>query len=87
MQEHILRLGFDPKYADMVGQAERIFNLGIYQQKHMGSWISPNQRVILMGDACHASTPFLYAGFSINRVALASSTRYIYGASGTVQCV
>ena len=42
--------------------ADRVFKWGMFQSPASASWISPNGRVVLLGDAAHAMAPFTGQG-------------------------
>ena len=52
--------GFPDEYADLARKASRVFNVGVYFHKPLPSWLAKNGKVALLGDSCHATTPFLY---------------------------
>ena len=43
-------------------EAEVCFDWAIYRQPSLRSWISKKQRVVLLGDAAHATAPFMGQG-------------------------
>ncbi|CAK9023299.1 6-hydroxynicotinate 3-monooxygenase (6-HNA monooxygenase), partial [Durusdinium trenchii] len=45
-----------------VRHAELCFDWGVYESPPQKSWISPRQRIVLLGDAAHATAPFLAQG-------------------------
>lgn len=51
---------FPKEHMEIVTHAERIFNLGVFSHDPLPSWIAKGGRVVALGDACHATTPFLY---------------------------
>ena len=53
--------------------AEVCFDWAIYRQPFLASWISPKERVVLLGDAAHATAPFM--GQAHQRLLLESTSR------------
>lgn len=51
--------GWDPKLQALVGLAEKGSKGRLMRVNEMESWIHPSSKFVLLGDACHATMPYL----------------------------
>lgn len=47
---------------DLLESADIVWDWGVYQHTPMSSWTALEGRVVLLGDACHATAPFMGQG-------------------------
>ena len=50
----------DPEILAIITNSTRVFEWGVFEHELMKTWIS--DKIVLLGDACHATTPFVGQG-------------------------
>ncbi|MCJ1310762.1 hypothetical protein MMC25_004429 [Agyrium rufum] len=54
--------GWDPRLLKLFGLAQPVLKWRLQDSVEMIAWSSPNKKLILLGDACHATLPYLAQG-------------------------
>ena len=58
--------GWDPKLKTLLGMVQETTKWRLLNSEEMESWSHPSGKFALLGDACHATLPYLYVVLSFH---------------------
>ncbi|KAJ7219008.1 hypothetical protein B0H12DRAFT_1213228 [Mycena haematopus] len=58
--------GWDPRIEKMLGFVQKVLYWRLYTHEPLASWSHPSHRLVLIGDAAHAMTPYLAQGAAMS---------------------
>lgn len=78
--------GWDPKLKTLLGMVQETTKWRLLNSEEMDSWSHPSGKFVLMGDACHATLPYLYVS-PLNNIRQRDADIVSHSAQGAAQAV